>query len=495
MLEAYCWPLSVAPGEPVGMHVSSDTGTFDVEVARDGARHDVVWAALGVPAGNHPTPEDASSQGCDWPAASEIPIGHDWRSGYYAVTLKSGDERADAFLVVRPGAEPSRLILVLSTNTYNAYNDWGGPSLYTGGTRVSFRRPMARGFLVKPEPAGRMMQTDPDPEAMGYRDWARPRGLSDWSGGAGWWNWERPFLHWAERNGFSVDVAISQDLEQHPDVLNGHRAFVCAGHDEYWSWKMRDALDAFTATGGNAAIFSGNTCFWQVRYEDDHAALTCFKYHAHEDPVAGTSDERFLTGPWADRRLGRPEAETIGLSFTRGGYSRYGNAIPSGDAAFTVWQPDHWIFEGTGLRYGDTFGSNDAIVAYEVDGCELRTQGGVPVPTYEDGAPESLEVLATAPARLWSQQEQPSRYAHEPGELETVAEALFGSVTPENLEKVTANHAVLATFTRPSGGGTVVNAGVTDWACGIKGEDPDVTRITRNILEHLTAPNPAATPS
>ncbi|MEX0990838.1 MAG: N,N-dimethylformamidase beta subunit family domain-containing protein [Actinomycetota bacterium] len=491
MLEAFCWPLSVAPGEAAGLHVSTDRGTFDVKVARDGARPEVVWEQRQVPAGNHATPEDASSKGCDWPAAVQIPVGDDWRSGYYAVTLTSGDERTDAFLVVRPGQERAQLILVLSTNTYNAYNDWGGLSLYTGGNRVSFRRPMARGFLVKPEPAGRMMQTDPDPEAMGYRNWARPLGLSDWSGGAGWWNWERPFLHWSERNGFSVDVAISQDLEQHPEVLDGHDTFVCVGHDEYWSWKMRDALDAYTGAGGNAAIFSGNTCFWQVRYEDDHAAMTCFKYLAHQDPVAGTSDERFLTGPWADRRVGRPEAGSIGLSFTRGGYSRYGNAIPRGNAAFTVWQPDHWAFEGTGLQYGDMFGAKDAIVAYEVDGCELRMRCGVPVPTYGDGAPETLEVLATAPARLWSQQEQPSRYAHEPGELETVAEAVFGDVTPENLAKVAANHAVLATFTRPDRGGTVVNAGVTDWAYGLKGEDPDVDRITRNILERLTTPIPA----
>ena len=48
-------------------------------------------------------------------------------------------------------------------------------------------------------------------------------------------------------------------------MLEGHRLFLSAGHDEYWSWGMRETLDAFTDAGGNAAIFSGNTCFWQVR--------------------------------------------------------------------------------------------------------------------------------------------------------------------------------------------------------------------------------------
>lgn len=488
MLEAYCWPMSVAPGEPVGLHVSTDAPTYDVEVAREGAERDGVWHAEGLPGASHVAPEDASSQGCGWPAALQIPAGEDWRSGYYSVTLTAGDERADAFLVVRPhaGAPTAPLVLVLSTTTYNAYNDWGGPCLYTGGTRVSFERPMAKGFLTKPEPVARKMQTVPDREAMGYIDWAREHGLSDWSGGAGWYQYERSFVRWAEANGYRLDFAISQDLEEHPEVLDGHRAFVTVGHDEYWSWKMRDALDRFTTAGGNAAILSGNTCFWQVRFEDDHRAMTCFKYEAHRDPVAGTEDERFLTGVWADKRIGRPEHETIGLSFTRGGYSRYGLGVPRSSGGYTVWQPEHWVFEATDLHYGDEFGTKDAIVSYEVDGCELRMRCGIPVPTRRDGAPETLEVLATAPAKLWAQHEQPSRYAHEPGELENVAAALFGDTDPDSLEKIRNNHATMALFTRPSGA-TIFNAGVTDWAFGLKHGDPDVTRITRNVLDRLGA--------
>ena len=157
-LDAFCWPPSAARGEPSGLHVSTDAAAFDVEVAREGAEREVVWRAEAVRAGLHPPPGDASSGGCDWPAALEIPVG-DWRSGYYAVTLTAGDERHDAFLVVRPDpSDPAPIVLILSTTTWHAYNDWGGPSLYTGGTRVSFQRPFANGFLVKPEPIGRMMQ-------------------------------------------------------------------------------------------------------------------------------------------------------------------------------------------------------------------------------------------------------------------------------------------------------------------------------------------------
>ena len=49
--------------------------------------------------------------------------------------------------------------------------------------------------------------------------------------------------------------------------------------------------------GGNAAIFSGNTCFWQVRFDEDVRSMTCFKYRADEDPVVGTADEQLVTGP------------------------------------------------------------------------------------------------------------------------------------------------------------------------------------------------------
>jgi hypothetical protein len=291
-------------------------------------------------------------------------------------------------------------------------------------------------------------------------------------------------LHWAERSGFDVNVAISSDLDADPGLLDGHRLLLSVGHDEYWSWGMRDRVEAFTAAGGNAAFFSGNTCFWQIRFDAEHRGLTCFKYGSSDDPVVGTHDERLLTAPWSDRRIGRPEPSTTGLTFTRGGYSRYGLGVPRGSGAYTVWRPDHWIFEGTRLRYGDAIGLADAIVAYEVDGCELTTgDDGLPIPTHADGAPDTLEILATAPARLWARNEQPSRYADEPGELEFAAASVFGDDWAAHVHRLEHNHAVMGAFTTP-GGGTVFNAGVTDWAYGL--EDGAVEQITRNVLRRLS---------
>ena len=485
MLEGYCWPQSALPGDRIDLHVSTHAERFDVEVVREGAEPVVVWRAEAVPGIKHPVPPSASSEGCQWPPTVTIPVDDGWPSGYHSVRLSAGGEDADAFFAVRP-REPVSILLVLSTSTYAAYNDWGGPSLYTGGTRVSLDRPLARGFLRKPEPALRKAQDEPDPEALTYFRWAEQQELSPWSGGAGWWTWERSFVERAEREGFSIDVATSQDLELHPEVLDGHRLFLSVGHDEYWSWGMRDAVEAFLARGGNAAFVGGNTCWWQVRFEDDARAMTCFKYRADEDPVLVTDAVRRLTGCWSDRRIERPESSMTGLSFSRGGYSRYGAGVPRASGAYTVWRPDHWAFEGTDLRYGDALGLTDAIVGYEVDGCELMMVDGLPVPTHEDGVPETLEVLATAPARLWSQDEQPSRYADEPGELEHVASALFGEFAGANLHRLEHNHAVVGCFTVP-GGGTVFNAGCTDWTYAIAGGDETVIRVTRNVLERLSA--------
>jgi N,N-dimethylformamidase beta subunit-like, C-terminal len=483
-LEAYCWPPSAGRGEQVGLFVSTDAPTFDVAVAPEGAEGEPIWSAGGIAGRSHDTPDDASSNGCRWPSALEIPVGG-WRSGYHAVTVTAGDERADAFLIVRPDpSEPAPVLLVLSTTTWHAYNDWGGPSLYTGGTRVSFERPFARGFLVKPEPIGRMMQPEPDREAMGFRRWARAHRVSDWCGGTGWFTYERAFTRWAEANGYRIDVAISQDLEQHPEILDGPRLVLSVGHDEYWSWGMRDAVDAFVGRGGNAAILSGNTSFWQIRFDPGHLGMTGYKYRVDEDPVLGAADERLLTGCWSDRRIGRPETSTIGLTFTRGGYSRYGLGAAESTGAYTVHRRAHWAFAGTGLEDGEEFGGTDAIVAYECDGCAFETgPEGVPLPTGVDGTPEGLEILATAPAHLWAQHEQPTRYEHQPGELEQCSMAVFGDTRAEHLAELGDGHAVMAAFERP-GGGSVLNVGVTDWVLGLG--DPVVERITRNVLDRLS---------
>ena len=294
MLEAYCWPPSVAPGEPTGLHVSTDAGAFDVEVAREGATREVVWRGPLIAAGEHATPADAASDGCDWPAAVEIPVGP-WRSGYYSVTLTAGHRACRrvpgraAGTRGRARADPAGALHL----DLERLQRLGRPvALHRRQPRLVRTTARARVPASNPNRRDARCSPRPDREGRWFFEWAEPLGLSVWSGGAGWWNWERPFVRWAEEQGFGVDVAISQDLEQHPDVLEGHRLYASVGHDEYWSWGMRDALDGFTDARRQRAIFSGNTCFWQVRFDDDHRAM----------PASSTWRTR--TPSWARRTSG-----------------------------------------------------------------------------------------------------------------------------------------------------------------------------------------------
>jgi hypothetical protein len=251
---------------------------------------------------------------------------------------------------------------------------------------------------------------------------------------------------------------------------------------------MRDTLESYIAGGGNAAFFSGNAVYWQVRYEDDRRVMVCHKYDHERDPLFGTGRQHLLTTMWSSRLVGRPENTLTGVNFTRGGYIRMGRAVARGSGGYTVWRPDHWVFRGTGLGYGDVFGTRHAVVAYEVDGCELALSpgDGLPRPTGRDGTPAGFTVLATAPARLYSRDELPARYRPAlAGDLELTAAAVFGDASPAHVARLAHNHAVLGTYTR---GGTVFTAGTTDWACGLAGGDPIVEQVTHNVLDRLTAP-------
>ena len=227
------------------------------------------------------------------------------------------------FFVVRaahPGRD-AKILLQLTTNTYNAYNSWGGTDLYRSpngqGRRVSFNRPSTALvgvdglFLFN---IGVEFQDELDKGTISaalqaefskhgislsqYKTITIEQSGKRWviidEGGAytvnkeynvlnvydafsakysGWRNWEQPFVEWAERAGYKMEYAVNSDLEFHPENLKHYRLVLSVGHDEYWSSPMRDHLEAFIAGGGNVAFFSGNSVCWQVRSEDNGRSL------------------------------------------------------------------------------------------------------------------------------------------------------------------------------------------------------------------------------
>jgi len=438
----YPGSMSVLPGERLALHASGSAPAFDVVVKRIGAEWTRHWSEAGVPLGPHPVPADASARGCGWPAAVEVPIGADWPSGLYHVSFlpraaadrpPDGKSVAKAYFVVRSAPEGPRapILLALASNTHNAYENFGGYSLYAyngrdgvQGSRVSFRRPLGVAMLSR---------------------------------------WEVPFIEWAEKAGYRIDYAVNDDLEFHPDVLEGRRLVLSVGHDEYWSTPMRDALEAFVARGGNAAFFSGNTCCWQVRSEGD--GLVCHKQNYHADPLYRPEGPNpLVTTLWSHPLVGRPENTLTNVGVLGGGFHRSHGILEDGSGAFTVQRPDHWVFAGTGLVRGVEFGGERTIVGYECDGCEFTWEDGLPVPTGRDGTPRNFEILATAPAS-W-------------GDESTL---LWWDAFPRR----EPGHACLGLSVRTPGG-TVFTAGTTDWADGLVAPaDPIVERITRNLLDRL----------
>ncbi len=502
-IEGYCTPLSVDAGQPVRLHVSTEHGRFDVVIERWGGERERVWSATALTAAFTQPPPDADSAGCRWPVSVEVPTETAWRSGFYLVTLTAQDAPAGrnvahACFVVRAGAARSRSLFVLDTNTWNAYNTWGGKSLYTGGTQVSFDRPFARGMLCRPvvdrdDRKARPVHWGEEPDADGliFQEYRTTNHYPSAIGSAGWFTHARRFVEWAERAGYEFDSAISTDLEHDATALDGYNLVLCVGHDEYWSAGQRAAVEKHVERGGDFVSFSGNTMFWQVRIEQTDGAsnMVCHKYDAHlNDPVVAAGAPERITGMWADPLVGRPEWSFLGAGSAFGLYHRFGNATARGVGGFVIYRPDHWLLHGTGLGYGDVLGAKHGVVGYETVGVPIQMdEFQQPVAVDRDDLPADIEIVGHVPASNLGVGDYPKSIAalSDQGDLEFLADRLHGENNEMNRRRVRNGNAVMLTC-RPFGesGGEIITIGTTDWVFGLADDDA-VARVTANVLDRF----------
>lgn len=332
---SYTDRISYAPGESVGLHISTTAECYDVEIGRDGADYIALRRWEDLRGTHHETPQDCSVSGCNWPVALEFAIPEDWPSGGYLLTLtaKRGAERVEEhhLILVRGGREKAPILLLCATPTWVAYNCWGGSNAYDGITGpdgrqfspvLSLQRPWTRGFCRLPEGAPRaLLEAPPRPGEMvryPYMEWAYAYGYSKKYASAGWASYERHFARWAEAEGYQFDVAALHDLENDPELPEDYKCAIFVGHDEYWSTPMRRAVDSWIERGGKAARFAGNF-LWQIRIEDEGRRQVCYKYiAADEDPVMGTADQSLLTSAWEVPEIGWPGAATFGANGLKG---------------------------------------------------------------------------------------------------------------------------------------------------------------------------------
>lgn len=440
-IEGYASAVSAAPGDSVNFCVRSDAShsAFTLEVYRRGASDQLVHTCSGT-SFTPGTQDDASLAlaGCQWPAAAgcQVTVPASWASGYYVGKITSADQIAWAPFVVRaaaPGAK-SKILVKMNDTTAQAYNAWGGRSLYTTGPftgRVSFDRPYA----------------SPDPATLNNLNLYE--------------QYQLPFAQWADAHGVDVEYCSAVDLHTNPGLLENYRLLLSFGHDEYWSWEMRDQVETFIANGGNVCFFCGNTCYWQIRFDFSSGGriMMCYKETDIGFPDPDRQDPQRITVRWAEAPLLRPENSMTGVAYRNGaGWWNDPVDLVKRDRGYTATNAAHWVFQGTGLSDGDVFGQGTSvdttILGYETDAA-LMTPGSTP-PTVAgtDGTPKNFVVLATADLTDWG-----------PGGQ--------------------AGHATMGLYQR---NGTAFTGGTVNWAGGLSLDESwtPVDQITSNLLRGLT---------
>jgi hypothetical protein len=448
MIQGYPARASVAPGQELVLHVSTDAPRFKMVFYRwqeDFVRmHESAWLP-----GRYAEPRRAE-ENWSWPAY-RFAIPADWPSAVYiahlvetegtrpALAMTSGA----ALFVVRGGGR-GRLLYKLPLATYHAYNCSGGACFYVNpprsqeppGARLSWHRP---GGGIGGATWGALDHYDP----------ASPRQTFA--------HWDARFIRWLYRQGYAPEFCIDLDIHDDPALLGRYRLLLSAGHDEYWSETTRDRVEDFIARGGNAAFFGANLCWWRIHFVDAGTAMVC-----HQGGPRGALDHW-----WPRTGAGRPEDALTGVSYRHGGGWWDG---PRDSAGYIVQDAEHWAFAGTGLRLGDRFGGNTTppLIGYECDGVPLaafdaRTGIATLAPDASAcGTPANLRLLAVCPLGAgW--QERPPRERHAPNE---------------------GVHA--ATMCIYENGGTVFTSGTVDWAQVLgSGQDTMVDQITRNVVSGM----------
>jgi hypothetical protein len=244
-------------------------------------------------------------------------------SGIYFAHIERKDntnEDNHVVFVVRNDSSHSKMIFQTSDTTWQAYNTWGGNSLYSG-------EPVGRAYAVSYD---RPFSTRGTPDG---RDFV--------------WANEYPMVRFLEAQGYDVSYQSGVDTDRAGALLLNHRTFLSVGHDEYWSGDQRTNVEAARDAGVNLAFFSGNEVYWKTRYEPSidgtntpYRTLVTYKETQADAQIDPTG---VWTGTWRDPRFsppadgGRPENGLTGTIFTvtKGTESI---KVPTDDGKMRFWR-------------------------------------------------------------------------------------------------------------------------------------------------------------
>lgn len=331
-VQGYTSEVSVGPGESVQFHVSlNPAGRYRIEIYRLGWYQGLGGRLYGClpscttdePGSTWPVPPFTTSTGyldAGWPVTDVLHVGTRWLSGYYlgVIRVTRGADVGAAyrvpFIVRAPASRHAEILVQASTNTWQAYNAWGGRSLYypdqqgVVDNHVSFDRPY---------------------DVMPMSDASEQR-------------FELPLLRFLERNGYDVSYQADSDTDADPGSLLDHRLVVVSGHDEYWTQGQRNAFGGAVNAGVNLAFMGADIGYWRIRYENNSRTIVEYRRYSR-DPLGVTDKFRRLDPP-------QPECQLEGVQFD----DTVGSAsIGSNPPLRVADQSDPW-FVDTGFQAGDS---------------------------------------------------------------------------------------------------------------------------------------------
>jgi hypothetical protein len=286
-IQGFATDISVNRGERVHFKIKTTAPAYTIDIYRlgyyngNGARKvgsGVVSATL--PQTQPPAFEDALTGLVDcgtWNESGYWDVPSTAVSGIYIARLKKTSDGGASHIIfiVRDDASTSDLFFQTSDATWQAYNAYGGNSLYVGSTsypaghatKVSYNRP----FITRDGGGG----------GGAAEDWV--------------FNAEYPMLRFLEKNGFNVSYTTNVDAARRGNLILNHKVFLSVGHDEYWSSEQRANVEAARNAGVHLAFFSGNEIYWKTRWENSaygtnnsYRTLVCYKEGTLGETVCGT---------------------------------------------------------------------------------------------------------------------------------------------------------------------------------------------------------------
>ena len=255
---------------------------------------------------------------------------------YFANLVRSNGGTGQVFFIVRNDAGQSDILFQTADETWQAYNPYGGHSLY-GDTGFNLTD---RAYKVS---------------------YNRPFNTPNLEGASWVFNAEYPMVRWLEANSYDVAYFTSVDAARNGNLITNHKIYLSVGHDEYWSGQKRANVEAARAAGVSLAFLSGNEGFWKTRWEKSidgsktpYRTLVCYKETlgpsstpnaiAAVDPL----DPPTWTGTWRDPTKsppadgGRPENALNGTIFRVNGPGSDNTSlsikVPAADGKMRFWR-------------------------------------------------------------------------------------------------------------------------------------------------------------